>query len=510
MLLNLLRRFLKRENGNVAMIVAVAMMPMAISAGVAIDFVRAHLAKTSLQQAIDAAGLASGSDTDTTADQVKSMAQSFLDANTQGLRLKPGQTKIEAKEVGGIKQVSIKATAEMNTTFLKLANINTLDVTIDSMIQRKEAGPLHVALVLDVTDSMTAIPTSGGSETKLKSLQDAAKSLVNDLMTGSNPHVAVSVVPYSGGVRLFSSTDAAGVRAKPPAWLITQTNDSKCTSWAQTQPNVKACRDNWADGSEKYGCWRDGLWRTDVNCCPWQCTNAVDRTYHFTGCVGPRLRDAKDNLLENHEAYLRTINNPTNPPYPGVAENMWNCPGNGSTVVPLTNDKTTVIKRIDDLATGGDTFIPGGVTWGWNMLAAKEKLISDPPESVGSLKARGGRKVMVLMTDGINALTWRTTNTDTDGEKGSNLGWLVGTSNPNAPGGPNKLTLDLCENIKAAGIEIFTVLFDVKDPVTEKMLQDCAADDDKERDYFNASAGADLRNAFGAIGNQLRTVKLTQ
>lgn len=492
MLLNLLRRFLNRENGNVALIVTIAMFPMCLSAGMAIDLVRAHLAKTSLQQAIDAAGLAAGTDTDTTAAQVLTMAQAYLDVNAQGLVINAPETTISVTESGGVKTLDISASAELETTFMKLIHIDSLDVAIDTTIQRKEAGPLHVALVLDVTDSMNAVPSSGGSQTKIQTLRTAATSLVNDLMTTANPQAQIAVVPYAGGVRLYTSTEVSASGFSPPSWIKTQTNTSTCSAWVQNPATRAAC----IAGGGPSQCVRDGIMRNDVNCCPWVCSNPVTRVYNFVGCVGPRVLNNDGSYTTS---FLRTINNPTNPPYPGVAENMWNCAGNGSKVLPLTNSKSAVTSRISGLATGGDTFIPGGLTWGWNVLAAGEPYDTD---SVATLNANGGRKVLVLMTDGINALTWRTTNNDPDG--GSNLGWLTGTSNPATPNG---LTQDLCTEIKKDGIQIFTVLFDVKDVTTETMLKTCASSPSMA---FNPTDSAGLTAAFGAIGNQLRTVKLTQ
>ncbi len=102
--------------------------------------------------------------------------------------------------------------------------------------------------------------------------------------------------------------------------------------------------------------------------------------------------------------------------------------------------------------------------------------------------------MLVLMTDGINAFNIRTDN-----------GWFA--SNNGNPTATNTLTLQLCTQIKSAGIDIFTVLFDVQDVDTANVLKNCSINPSMA---FTASDGTGLRNAFGAIGNQLRTVRLTQ
>jgi Flp pilus assembly protein TadG len=478
MLLKSLRRFLKRENGNVAIIVAIAMMPMAVSAGVAIDFVRAHLAKTSLQQAIDAAGLASGSDTDTNADQVKVMAQSFLDANAQGLTLIKEKTKIDAKEVGGIKQVNIKATAELNTTFLRLASIEKLQVSIDADIQRKEAGPLQVALVLDVTASMGDVPQSGGTEKKIDSLRNAATALASELMSPDAPNTKVAVVPYAGYVRLYTSSEARDLVAsgKVPGW-ITSITRKDCTRQkscpAIIPPNtVPVCT---GDG---------GFQISGDSCCSWPCVvggPSVDQA--FAGCVGIRAEGVNRLGLDRLD---RHINDLAANPFPGLYP-VSNCPSNKA--VELTADEKVVTDTTKSLATIGQTLIPSGLTMGWAMLASGELFGA---ESVESVKAKGGRKVLVLMTDGVNSLGRIATNPEVYTHNRS-----VGDS----------ITADLCINIKKAGIEIFTVAFDVRDTTSEQLLRNCASSDEM---YFAPTDSVGLRTAFGEIGNQLRTVKLTQ
>jgi Flp pilus assembly protein TadG len=474
MLLRLIRNFLRRESGNVALIVTIAMVPMIMTAGASIDFVRAHQATTALQQAIDAAGLASGSDPGTNPGQVVAMAQAFLDANAQQLVLKPERTTITVREVGGIKQVGINATAELETTFMRIMNIDTLDVSINSMIQRKEAGPLQVALVLDTTGSMSMRPAAGGTQTKIQALRAAASGLVNDLMTAANPNLQMGVVPYAGNVRLYTAAQALSAGFVAPAWLKPQTMATSCS--VNPVP-ISPCNIPM--------CWKDGLFRESNDCCGWTCPSGVAGTSVWEGCVGPR---SLDNAGRVTNAFLTTIANPTSPPYPGVPRQAWQC--GGQVLLPLTSNRNAVISRINSLSPEGDTFIPTGLTWGWNVLASAELYGA---ESMASVEARGGRKVLVLMTDGLNSLGIHTGH-----------GRLMPFSGP-AQG--NALTAQLCTQIKNTGIQIFTVLFDVNDETTRNMLRNCASSPSMA---FNASDSADLTRAFGAIGNQLRTVKLTQ
>jgi hypothetical protein len=141
----------------------------------------------------------------------------------------------------------------------------------------------------------------------------------------------------------------------------------------------------------------------------------------------------------------------------------------------------------------GETYIPGGLLWGWNMLNPDEPLTAARTSS--ELASLGGEKVMVLMTDGYN-----TRYVDTDGTVSpiKTLPQQTATDSD---------TSTLCTKIKNDGIKIFTVSFGVTDANITKILQDCATT--KEMAY-TASTAAALKDAFGSIGAQLKRVHLTQ
>ncbi len=472
MLLKLLRSFLKRENGNVAMIIAIAMIPMAITAGVSIDFVRAHLAKTSLQQAIDAAGLASGSDANTTDDQVKSMAQAFLSANATRLNLR--STNVTTQEVDGIKYVSIMATAAMDTTFMRLANINTLNVTINSVVQRKESGMLHVALVLDTTASMMAVPRSGGVELKMTALRDAATSLAEDILSPDAPNTKVAVVPYAGYVRLYSPAEATSLvnQNRLPSWIV-EVPAFSCAERYRVCPAI-------IPPNTVPTCIGDGgfLVRGDA-CCTWPCVPGTPMIrFGFQGCMATRA--SEDDLTLD-----RRISNPSAPPFPGFVGSE-HC---AAKAVQLTANETAVTDLTRTLSGRGQTYIPSGLTWGWAMLASEQMFGVEP---MPSFRARGGRKALVLMTDGTNTLGRHSPSNPALVPRNRSVG--------------DSITAGLCTNIKDDGIEIFTVAFDVDDVATEQLLRNCASDG--ERNYFLASDNDELRSVFRAIGKHLRSVKL--
>ncbi len=168
---------------------------------------------------------------------------------------------------------------------------------------------------------------------------------------------------------------------------------------------------------------------------------------------------------------------------PGIAN--VNCP---APIEPLTNDTTAVNTKIDAMVAGGSTYIAGGLLWGWNVLNP------DAPFQEGrtpaQMKAINGKKVAILMTDGTNtaAPSYPAHNSTNSVVADSNLA-------------------QVCDAVKADGIEIYTVLFEETNPVIVQLLQNCAT---APKNAFLASSNQALIDTFTAIGKQLSDVRLAR
>jgi Flp pilus assembly protein TadG len=75
-----LRSFLKEVKGNVAILFATAIIPVALGAGAAIDYGRALAVRARMVDAADAAALAIGSWPGLTDDELIAKAHQFFDA----------------------------------------------------------------------------------------------------------------------------------------------------------------------------------------------------------------------------------------------------------------------------------------------------------------------------------------------------------------------------------------------------------------------------------------------
>ena len=71
----------------------------------------------------------------------------------------------------------------------------------------------------------------------------------------------------------------------------------------------------------------------------------------------------------------------------------------------------------------------------------------------------------------------------------------------------NSYTEEICAEIIAQGIEVFTIAFDLNDKDTEDLLKDCATDDGY---FYDADDAEELKETFVAIGRDLAELAISQ
>jgi Mg-chelatase subunit ChlD len=323
---------------------------------------------------------------------------------------------------------------------------------------------IEVAMVLDNTGSMNAAG-------RLPALKTAAKLLVDEIMQAKDQgaYARVGIVPFSNYVNI-------GLSRRNKSWLDVEPDKSvpRVATWNEYPDATKSnCRQvpNIVDGVQQ-GTSEQCDWNYGA---PVPKTANVVDTYTWNGCVGSRP-DPLDESLGS----LSTR-------YQGLT-NEW-CT---SEIVELTDNKSKLHDTIDGLVATGETYIPAGLLWGWNMLDSEEPL--DKAKSATIIKEMGGTKAIVLMTDGQNTLApYSPIHRGWDGASD----WAKGDAK----------TTTLCENIKADGITVFTVSFMVTDVASKALLANCASDSSKA---YSAESAAALANAFKDIGSTLTAMRLTR
>jgi len=162
------RAFLESKRGNVAMMFALALVPLMIGAGAGLDFARAMLVRQQMGEALDAAALAVGSTTGLTQTTAQALAQKYFDANYTVDKTEYGAPTISIPTSGYDSKGSVTITASdtMPTVLMKIAGVTSLPITTSSNVVWGQTK-LWVALVLDNSGSMSQGDSTGSKMSAL-------------------------------------------------------------------------------------------------------------------------------------------------------------------------------------------------------------------------------------------------------------------------------------------------------------------------------------------------------
>lgn len=448
-------RFVSDTSGGVAVIFSLALIPLSLATGAAVDYSRASATRTELQKALDAALLAGAIEAakGTAATAIPPYVKRFFQANSTVKGSVQLTTRVDttAGVVTGTAQTAVA------TAFMKLAGIKTVNVSATSQALYS-LGMSEIALALDTTGSM--------SGQKIQAAQQAANDLVDTLFTMPNAaqNLRVSLVPFSYYVNV-------GLQYRNASWIAGATDSSTTTNQCWNDyPNAQYLNPHrvsatcYSDGAS-YDCSYTAYGQVVLGDPVKKCGPVTSGNY-WHGCVGSRdnPRDLSDAVTANQ-------------PVPALL-NYW-C---SAPLARLTNAPATIKSQISSLTASGETYIAPGLLWAWRTLSPS------PPFSDGVPYSKKVTKTIVLMTDGAN------------------------THSPNYPdhegadvAQADTLTKKTCDNIKAAGIRVMTVAFEVTNTTIKKILQNCAS---TPSDYYDATDITAMREAFKAIGAKLTAIRL--
>ena len=119
---------------------------------------------------------------------------------------------------------------------------------------------------------------------------------------------------------------------------------------------------------------------------------------------------------------------------------------------------------------------------------------------------QGGKKAVLIMTDGKNTTYDFGTHLKTyitaygfgiEERMGENI-----DTQSEMQGEFNNKFLRICQRMKAEGIQVYTIMFDLNDQTTEDIFKACATKPTQPY-FFKSPSGTDLENAFGDIAQDL-------
>ncbi|MEL6825798.1 MAG: hypothetical protein AAFN91_06065 [Pseudomonadota bacterium] len=454
--------FAKDCRANAVMIFALSVIPIFAVVGFAIDVNRQHTYQSKVQNGLDFSVVATAryalKNPSADDDQLKIIAQNFFDAeiaNAPEINL----GNINFRRDGDL--VTIAVSGDMPTSIMQVMGTETMPLGSEAAAVFGEPSSAEIALVLDTSGSMAG--------SRLSTLVTAANDMVDTLVKADSEAVKMSIVPFATYVNV-------GTDKKGESWLTVQTD--RTTSREVCSIPTAWKRENCE--REPYSCTRDGVAQT---CNRWACDdtsdapetcNTVPRTQTWHGCV--KSRSDPYNIKDEHFATQKVVGIRTN--------NASVCP---TAIQELTNNPTDLKNKIGALRANQNTYIATGLTWGLRTLSSTAPFSEG--QSYADSQAIGGRKALVLMSDGANT-------------KAPNAN---GLHNSNSKTQANTITTAVCDEIKSNDIELYTIAFELTDTVTKDLLEDCATSPDF---YYDATNAADLKAAFDQISDEFRDIAL--
>jgi Flp pilus assembly protein TadG len=515
MLSGLLRAFAADRRANLAMLYAIALVPVTLAACGAIDYARATLVRSNLTEALDAAGLAVGASGNLSADDATALAQSYFNANYTLDSDYGAPAAVSVAQNG--QDFTLATSVPMPTVLLHFIGLDTLPINASVVITRNSKN-IEVAMALDITGSMTG--------SRLTDLKTAAKNLIETVVQAQQTptYTKVAIAPYSMAVNVGSAADAVrgAIAAGSAITAATRTNpvvvtapghpyangdvvyitgvagmtalNNKTFTVANRTANTFAL--SGINGSS-YGTYTSGgsVWCTTPGCqyYTFKSATGTTNTFQVSTCVTERTSDAYDDAPPSTTPVGRN--------YPSASTN----PCLSSTIIPLSTDKTALEATIDGFAASGSTAGHIGIAWAWYMLAPNFGYLWPGGSQPGAYGDTNLLKVAVIMTDGAFNTPYCNGVISADAGSGSDSAQYHNSCN--APNGSSiAQAKQLCSAMKAKGIIIYTVGFDVgSDASAIDVLTSCASD--TAHAYFPAT-GSDLKNAFADIAQQITNLRV--
>jgi Flp pilus assembly protein TadG len=231
-------------------------------------------------------------------------------------------------------------------------------------------------------------------------------------------------------------------------------------------------------GADKYNeTWlRWDLWEEENGTCSDSSYRKQSKCTSHSQVWTPASHSTWNGCITDRDQNFDTTNNAPlagSTLYP--AEQYSSCP---VSLIGLSNDWPTLSSKIDAMQPKGNTNQAIGLQMGWQSLTAAPFTV---PAFDSNYKYN---QVIILLTDGLNTEDrWYTTQSSIDTRQQKT-----------------------CDNIKAAGITLYTVQVNTGNDPTSTLLKNCASDSSK---FFLLTSSTEIVTTFNQIGTALSNLRLS-
>ena len=353
-----LKRFWAAQDGSLTILAFTLFLLMVMMGGLAVDLMRYEQTRTTLQNTLDRATLASAALTQTL-DPKTVVADYFTKAGMDKY-LK----RVIVSEGVNFRNVTADAAAATDPYFLHLIGKDKLDALGHSMAEQRVTN-VEIMLVLDVSGSMA-------SNSKLVNLKTAANEFVDTVLSSDAEHkISIGLVPFNGQVNIGPDLRAqyTGLTDDPGVTNV------QCVDMPSTVYDATALPTNTAMSMTAHADTYSGTNQTNAWVAYTDTNYAIG--YHVTNNAG----------------------------------NVW-CPPIAGNIIRLPAQSISTLQgQINGLSAIGATSINAGLKWGLALMDPSAAAMYTQLIGAGKMAvALSGRpysftdpeamKVIVLMTDG--------------------------------------------------------------------------------------------------------------
>ena len=356
--LAVLKRFSAAQDGSLSILALCLFLLMVMMGGLAVDLMRYEQTRTTLQNTLDRATLASASLTQSL-DPADVVADYFtkagMDKYLKGVTVSEGMN---------FRNVTADAAAATDPYFLHLIGQTKMDALGHSMAEQRVTN-VEIMLVLDVSGSML-------SNSRLVNLKTAANEFVDTVLSSDAEHkISIGLVPFNGQVNI-----GPDLRAKYTALTDDPgVTNVQCVDMPSSVYNATALPTNTVMSMTAHADTYSGTNQTNAWVAYTDTNSAIG--YHATNNAG----------------------------------NVW-CPPIAGNIIRLPSETISTLQtQINGLSAVGATSINAGLKWGlalmdpsaanmYTQLIASGKMAGELSGRPFSFTDPEAMKVIVLMTDG--------------------------------------------------------------------------------------------------------------
>ena len=531
------RRFAGANDGNIAILFGIAVIPIISFVGVAVDYTRAVSARSAMQAALDSTALMLAKDlTEGTINtsQISTKADQYFRALYTNAEAKSVTvTASYTQTTGSGSTILVNGSGAIDTGFMRVVGFPTMDFKTNST-SAWGMKRMRVALVLDNTGSMD-------QNGKMAAMQKAATDMITDLSSYSKKtgDVYISIIPFAKDVNVGTANVGASWinwsewEAEPPilndknasinANFKTAQAGSNCPftnnkhgfvcmdrpatqSGAQTRTTIPSngyiCpgldSGKWAGKANIYynGCYTTTT-GSSASCGAFDATRCTcsgsgsSKVCHFwrgddtaaTAAARPDHSTWTGCINDRNQDYDTTNVAPGSATERFYAEQWSQCLG--STVTPMSENWQALKDQINAMVASGNTNQAVGLAWGWQSLSTDNDPIKAPPKDTNYMY----QDYVVLLSDGLNTQNrWSSSQTSIDARQ--------------------KILCQNIKNDKLHPVTVFTIQVNVKSADAEsQVLKECVTPDGSFQMITSATQTSD---AFKNILTQISRLRVAK